>query len=304
MLCPPGSGTVTCVSPSGLAPGASVELVFRLVADPNAQDGDITGTVTAGTAIAVRLTVRVTVASFDDLRLAASIDTTDSWWSWLWDESPILDVDVTNTGTSTKPVTVTVDRSGMPWSDRAFTCQGGHQEVTCVTDQALAPGHSQDLRVRLYHLRPVKDTVDVTGRLGSATASADVVFTPPRCDWLWCWPTLPGPPSGVSPTPLPSDTNQPSTTQTTPTRKAPPTTTTRHQPPPTIDLIPTTTPPAEPGSTPPTTTPPTTTTPTTTPPSGKPSCSNSPPSPGKIQPGAPTDCQPILPSLFSLLGPL
>jgi RNA polymerase sigma factor (sigma-70 family) len=308
--CPPGSGTVTCTSPSGLQPGNSVELVFRLVAAAGAQDGDITGTVTAGSAVAVHFTVHVTVAPpplVDGLRLTATIDTSDSWWMWLWDESPILDVTATNTGTSTKPVTVTVDESGSLWSShRNWSCQGGQRAVTCTSNAPLPPNHALDLRIRLYDLDADDSTIDVTGQLGTATATTTVHFRAPRCDWLWCWPVQPGPPPDgpVPPTPTGTTTAPPATTAPSqePTTTPPGTTTRPHQPvspappPPTVTTPPAGPNPTEPGA-PPSINPPT---PTTNPPT----CPSSPPQSGKARPGAPTDCQPLLPTLLSLLGPL
>ena len=218
VVCGSGSGTVTCMSPGGLQPGDSVELVFRLVASNSATNSDITGVVSAGTAMAVHLTVHVVVGQYDGLALAASVDMSDSWWSWIWDESPILDVAVTNTGTSTSPVTVAVDQSGTAWlADHAWTCTGGHdQSVTCTTKGPLPPRGVLDLKIRLYHPH---ETIHVTGHLGTATASATVGFLPPRCPWLWCWPTQPVPPTDTPVAP-------PTTTDVTPTTTRQPTTTT------------------------------------------------------------------------------
>lgn len=304
--CPSGTGTVSCTSPSGLRPGDSVELVFRLVAAADAQNGEITGTVTAGTALQVRLTVQVKVTPplpVDGLRLAARLDTS---WAWLLDGSPILDVTVTNTGTSTKPVTVTVNESGAIWlSHPASSCEGGHTAVTCVTKEALAPGDVLYLQLRLYYLYYGQASIIVTGQLGAAQQSMSIPLYTPKCVWIWCWPGPPGPPSdttpptttGSQPTTDPSrelpTTTQPTTSQTTSQTTTQPTTT---RPRPTTTTPPTSTKTGEPGSTQPTTTPPTTTT-------KPPTCSSSPPQPGKLQPGAPTDCQSLLPTLFSLLGP-
>lgn len=297
VICGSGSGTVTCTSPGGLQPGDSVELLFRLVASNTARNSDITGTVSAGTAMAVHLTVHITVGTYDGLALTASVHDTDSWWSWVWDESPMLDVTATNTGTSTRPVTVTVDQSGTAWfSNPTWSCQGGERQVTCQSKSPLPPAGVLDLTVRLYH---PQGTIHVTGRLGTATASATVGFTEPRCPWLWCWPSQPGPPNEVPVLP-PTGTFTPSTTSQEPpstTTTAPPTTTGRGEPPTTTTTQPPSTGPTGPGSTPPSITPPTTTT-------NPPTCPSTPPQPGRIQPGVPTDCQPLLPSLFSLLGSL
>jgi RNA polymerase sigma factor (sigma-70 family) len=307
--CPGGTTrTVTCTSPGGLQPGDTVVMVFRLTALTTARDGDITGTVTAGTAMSVNLTVHVKVPPpppppvVDKLRLSAHLDTWDSWWNWLWNGSPVLDITATNVGTSTKPVTVTVDRPASPWSaEPGVTCTGYHEELSCTTDRPLAPEESLRLLVRVYHLHPVKDVITVTGTLGEAHESTTVTFEPPHCGWFWCWPTPPG--HGQPPT----STTRPTTTTTSPTYTKPsgpsttaPTTTnqpepTKRHPKPTSTTTPppttTTTPP--PSGNPPTTTedPPTTTTP---------GCGNN--TGGGIRPGS--QCLPLVPQLFSLLGPL
>ncbi|RKT55423.1 sigma-70 family RNA polymerase sigma factor [Saccharothrix australiensis] len=59
--CPAGQGSVTCAADQGLAAGASVTFVFRLLAGPKAVGGTISGTVTAGALPATRITVPVTI---------------------------------------------------------------------------------------------------------------------------------------------------------------------------------------------------------------------------------------------------
>jgi hypothetical protein len=317
--CPPDSGgTATCSSPAGLRPGDSVVLTFRLSALSTAKDADITGTVVAGKAMPVDISVHVRVSQpppppvVDRLALTAHLDQWNSWWSWLWNGTPVLDITATNTGTSTKPVTVTVDRPATPWvAQPGVTCSGYRAYLTCTTKHPLAPKQSLHLLVRVYHLHAQHDTVTVTGTLGDATASSTVDFRPPPCKWLWCWPTPPGhhpptsssapPPSATTTPPVdptttdPTSTDQPTTKPGEPTTK-PSTPTYPSRPTRTTTQPPRTTtttgqPPTETSTPPPTSTddPPT-------------SCSGTAGGPGKLRPG--TICVPLLPTLLSLLPPL
>jgi hypothetical protein len=278
-----------------------VVLVFQLVAAPGTMGGQITGTVSAGTDVSVMITVQVQVpALVDRLALSARLDGIDSWLHWLWDGSPILDVTATNTGTSTKPVTVVVDRSASRWqSGPEFTCVGGGAQATCTTDAPLAPGHSAHLRLRLYHLRAESDVVTVVGTLGSAMQTVQVAIEPPKC-LLFC---LPGPDGTVTTTPRTTNPATPTTTSSPdPTTSSPPptTTTTTRGPKPGPD--PTgAPPPAAPPPTTTTTTPPPVQPPTTVgPPPTQPACPSDPGS-GKYHPGGLCN---LVPTLFSLLGPL
>jgi RNA polymerase sigma factor (sigma-70 family) len=306
VACPAGTGTVVCTSPDGLAPGATVVLDFRVEAAAGTSDGTITGTVTSdqGTGVRASVSVRVHVSpppEVDALSLTAHLNQWDSWFNWLWTGSPVLDVTATNTGTSTKPVTVTVDRPGVVWiASPAATCQGSTAGVTCVTDEPLAPDQSFRLRVRVFHLSPRADTVDVTGTLGTAHASAQVLIRAARCGWALC---LPG--TGHRGNPGPTTTPAPPTAGTTTTTPPPTTTTT----PPTITTPPTTTvPPSTTTTTPGTTTtiPPSPSTTTTTPPSTgqpPPGCPSTPPGqPGQVHPGTP--CLSVIAQLFAMLRPL
>ncbi len=109
--CPGGTGTVTCSTTSGLDPGESVTLLFRVLATKRSAGGLITGTITAGSMINVDVSVRV------DVRPPPAVDgvvvSADAEWlgllSGIW-LHPTLEARAKNTGTSTKPVTVTVDQ--------------------------------------------------------------------------------------------------------------------------------------------------------------------------------------------------
>jgi hypothetical protein len=235
--CPGGAGTVTCSSPTGLAPGQSVVLMFRLVAAPGTQGGQITGTVGDGGSLSVSITVTVQVPP----ALSAHIDQSDhGWWSWfLFDTFPVLDATVTNTGTSTKPVTFTADRPGSLWSaEPGVTCNGQTAapnqgapggggphlrgrapggSITCTTDQAVAPTKTAHVRIRLYDLDERSDTVTATATLGTATQSAQLTVTAPGPCLLGLLcadePTVTTPPSATEP----GTTTEPSPTTPAPT---------------------------------------------------------------------------------------
>ncbi len=261
--CPGGVGVVTCVD-GPLAPGGSVTLLFRLVAAETSRGGVITGAVSAGTSLNVNVSVRVNVTPppvTDSIQLAADADWVGLLGLWF---RPVVDVKVTNTGTSSRPVTLTVDQpSEVRWASQELTCTtaGG---TTCVTTAELAPGEKLKVVLQvapgpwLGH-PPHGRQVHVSATLGAATDSAQVTL------WHWLWPvqppatTTPPPPPGVPPT------TEPPTGSATPT---PPTSTN----PPTKE-------PAPPAADPPTTGPPTTTTPPPTPPPGSSPAPTAPPAP-------------------------
>jgi hypothetical protein len=315
--CPSGTGTVSCTTPGGLPPGDTVIMNFRLTAAAGTPDGTITGRVSAGMVMAVDVTVHITIVPpppppvQDALTLTAAIDVWDSWWNWLWDGSPVLEVTATNTGTSTKPVTVTVDRPGAVWTAEPG-CAGQRPQargdsVTCMSTTAIGPGKSLHVRFRLHGPQDKSDTITVTGTLGTATAEQQVRFTPPNCGWLWCWPGQGGPPSSSSSSPPGTGESTPRSTRpsdpgTRPTR--PSTTTTKH--PPTTTTNPPTTTTTRPPPPPTTTTaPPGTTVPSpapSTPPSTPPGCPTPTSPTGRIQPDL--ECLPVVQGLLGLLGPV
>lgn len=278
--CPGGSGTVTCTSPTGVPPGGSVVLLFRLSASQAATGGEITGTVSAGVSISVGISVRVEVPPLpdvDQLTLSARVGNDYSFWDLLGNDHAILDVTASNMGNNSKPITISVDRSGSYWAASPdVSCTGEGQSVTCVTDAPVAPGAAEHLRLSLYHLRPVQDTVTVTATLGSASKSVPVQVTP-RCFIICVGPdgTVPG--SGLNPTQKPIAPTAPPTTIPPITLPGIGTTTA-----PTTSTSP---PPAPTTSAPPS---PTTTTPTTGPtppaPDPAPGCGGVP-GPGKARPG-------------------
>jgi hypothetical protein len=281
-----------------------VVLLFRLVASDDTQSGQITGVVSDGQSMDVDITADVEVSLVDRLRLTAQLDQWNTWWTWLWDGEPVLDVTAMNIGTSTKPVTITVTQSGSLWSPgKDVRCDGEGQQVVCTSTEPLAPKQSLHLRLHLYHLHPLRDVVTVVGTLGSATQTVTLKVTPPPCHEPWCWPT---PPTSTQPPPTTSDdpptkTTEPPTSDPTRTtepskpstgRSTPPDTGTKVPPPPSDTVVPE----------PPTSNPPSSEDPA---PPTDPTCPSEPAQSGKLRPGGIDLClPPILGSLSGLLGTL
>jgi RNA polymerase sigma factor (sigma-70 family) len=259
--CPGGNGTVTCSSERGLAPNESVTLLFRLVASDTAQSGQITGSLSAGAAMRVTVTVQVDVTPApvrDSVTLAAEADWVGLFGLWF---HPIVEVTVTNSGTSSLPVTVTVDqKAAVRWSSQEVSCASG-PVTSCTTTAEVAPGERFKLVLEVDadpwpDKSPNRKQVHVTATLGVATAEKNVTL------WDCLWPVEPVPPTQQPPhEPAPAS-------PTPPAQQPPPNTTTT--PPGTSS----TKPPKPPA---PTSPPVTTTTPLPSPPSTGPGRSDQPP---------------------------
>lgn len=205
--CPAGTGTVTCSSGSGLGPGESVTLMFRLQAAQDSAGGEVTGTVSAGSSVSVRVSVQVQVAppeATDGIRVHA-----EARWFGLWPGvwlHPVVDVHVRNTGTSSRPVTVSVDQpGGLVYSSQELSCTTGGG-TTCTTTAELAPGEKLILTLELdCDPWPVswgpQRQVAVNAMLGAATDSTVVTLHH----------LLPVPPAPPSDPPVPDPTAPPST---------------------------------------------------------------------------------------------
>jgi RNA polymerase sigma factor (sigma-70 family) len=247
VTCPAGSGTVTCATTQGIAPGGTATFVFNLQADATAVGGTITGTVSAGAALTVQVSIAVDVQpARDDLALAVS-----KWHEVFRD--PRLDVTVTNTGASAGALTLTLttDDSIVLIAPHAG-CSVRRHRVECRAD--LQRDGSFRMSAWAFGLPFHGGTVRVTATLGTATKTVDVPMS-----------LVPGVQPPVLP-PVAEPTVQPTTT--TPTTP-PPTTTTTPQATTTPPATTTTTTPPPEQTEPSTTTPPVTTTPpptTTTPP--------------------------------------
>ncbi|WP_020662550.1 sigma-70 family RNA polymerase sigma factor [Amycolatopsis benzoatilytica] len=215
--CPGGTGTVTCKSGSGLQPGQSAVLMFRLKANEDAKTGTVTGSVSAGAAVNVTVSVQVKVkekAPKDALALSAEAHGVP------WKLRPLVEIHVQNTGESSKPVTITVDHATMGhWSFKQFQCSGPGSNLTCTSVQPLAPGERATLWVIVdRHLGEGPLTVTVDATLGSFSAAPVPVDL--GC-WLTCHdPTVVSDPPGA---PTLSTTSVPSSA---PSKSRPP----RHTP--------------------------------------------------------------------------
>ena len=257
--CPGGTGSVTCSSGAGLQPGESVTLLFRLQAAEDSQGGQITGSVSAGTTVRVNVSVRVDVKpeeTTDMVLLSVTVKTDVFGLFGLW-VRPVVEVTVTNTGTSSRPVTLHLDQHAkLRWSSQEIDCSanGG---TTCTTPAELAPGEKLKAVLEIHadpwpEHQPGRDQLAVSAKLGVAEDSQSVT--------LWEWLCPPAPPA---PSPTPTKPSVPSTTS--PPSSENPT----HKPP----MAPSPT--DEPTDDPTTTTPPTTTVPPTT---------TTPPPPGRDEP--------------------
>ncbi|MGK3205429.1 sigma-70 family RNA polymerase sigma factor [Amycolatopsis sp. MEPSY49] len=234
--CPGGEGTVTCKTGTGLQPGQSATLNFRLQADQDTEGGTVTGSVTAGVRINVAVSVKVTVKQPPDAVVLEAQG--DGLSAFPWTRNPLVYVRVRNTGETTRPVTVTFDHPLWQWwSLRGFPCTTTSDGATCTTKTAVAPGQHVNLWVRLKG-RPDDGRVTITAKLGKA--SAEPVTIDFGCYHHWCGKD-----------PLPTST-APSTTPSKPT--------------PTKPSKPTSTPPTTTSETEPTTEPPTSSTTTSAPP--------------------------------------
>ncbi|MGV9295911.1 sigma-70 family RNA polymerase sigma factor [Amycolatopsis sp. NPDC003676] len=221
VACPGGTGTVTCKTGSGLQPGQSAVLMFRLKADENASGGTVTGSVTAGASVNVSVRVQVKVkAPKDDLSLKA--------WALgaPWKLKPEIQALVYNTGQSTKPVTITFDHStAWQFGLEKFDCTSGETSTSCTSAKPLAPGEKADLLVKVDR-EPFEGplTVTVNASLGGASAKSVPVA-------LGCWldmchePTI-GPWSSTSvPLPTTSTSHTPSSSKHPKPSITPPTST-------------------------------------------------------------------------------
>jgi RNA polymerase sigma factor (sigma-70 family) len=250
--CPGGDGTVTCKTGSGLQPGQSAVLTFRLKADETAAAGStVTGSVTAGARITVAVSVQVTVKPPPDAVVLEAQG--DGLSTFPWTRNPLVYVRVRNTGKTTKPVTVTFDHALWQWwSLRGFPCQPTPEGATCTTRGAVAPGQHVNLWVRLKGRPAAGVPATINATLGTASAAPVKVYF--DCWREWCGQPVPPSTSVTPPTKPTRPTKPPTTTSTPPVKTTEPETTT-----PPVDPTTTGAPPppsgGNPGQKPPTVTP-------------------------------------------------
>ena len=168
--CPAGEGTVTCTA-AALDPGGSVVLAFNLKAGEDAQSGKISGVISAGAAVSVNISVEVNVQPKPE-RDGVAVSARPDWFG--------IRVAATNTGETTKPMTITVDAplQDLPHSWGDFNCERG-PTTTCVSRTDVAPGVRKSIsfvprpsagKTGWPHSR----TVTATATLGEATDTATV----------------------------------------------------------------------------------------------------------------------------------
>ena len=261
--CPGGDGTVTCATKKGLQPGQSATLLFRLTADEGSAGGEVTGSISAGMAVAVKVQVRVEVTPppvVDGVGLDVQ-----AWGSPGLFGRNLATIKITakNTGTSTGVITTAVSARGL-WLSTDAICQPG-ETLTCTSIRPVEPGKTIELYVYVVSLEVCTDpdwplhhrgqhdqAVTVTATLGTAQAARTVALD---CGW---WPIpvpVPVPPHPpLPPTSLPTTTTTPPSTTSTTT--PPPGTTSTQQPTATTTVTPpvtsTTTPTVPPQQWPPT----------------------------------------------------
>ncbi|SDJ78795.1 RNA polymerase sigma factor, sigma-70 family [Lentzea albidocapillata subsp. violacea] len=258
--CPAGTGTITCETPQGIAPGGQATFHFWLQATDTAVPGTITGVISAGTAVTVDISVEVNVPPVND-----DIDLFVKTWSQVWWHHPRADVVVRNKGprAGTLKLDISSTKDLVIFAPYRQCTQVDKRSIRCVAD--LDKGDR--FRMSFWAFGRHGGDVTVTAALGNATKSVTVPMKG--------WPEHP--PGEEPPNPPTSSTTVPPTTTTTePTKPTRPTESTKPTVPteptkPTVPTQPTepSTPQAPPSTTPPPSLPPSTppsTPPTTTPP--------------------------------------
>jgi RNA polymerase sigma factor (sigma-70 family) len=276
--CPAGTGTITCVTPQGIAPGGQATFHFLLRATDTAVPGTITGVISAGAAVSVNVSVAVNVPPVtDDLELFVKTWQDEVFWD------PRADVEVRNTGprAGTLKLTVTTSENLVLYTPYRECTSAGKTTLQCVTD--LDKGGRYRMSVWAFGHRG--GNITVTATLGNATKSVTVPVK--------AWPEPPGeeppnPPTSTTTVPPTTTTTTQPTKPTEPTRPTEPTVTK-----PTEPTVPTK--PAEPTVTSPTTTVPTPPGPSETPP--PPSTTTPPPTSQPCDPW-PGLLPPLIPDLF------
>ncbi|SFR10056.1 RNA polymerase sigma factor, sigma-70 family [Lentzea waywayandensis] len=275
--CPAGTGTITCVTPQGIAPGGQATFHFLLRATDTAVPGTITGVISAGASISVNVSVAVNVPPVnDDLELSVKTWQDEAFWD------PRADVEVRNTGprAGTLKLDVSTSENLVLYTPYRECTSAGKTTIHCVTD--LDKGGRY--RMSLWAFGHRGGNITVTATLGNATKSVTV---PVRA-----WPDPPGeePPNP----PTTTTTAPPTTTTTQPTKPTDPTRPTEPSPTkPTEPTVPTK--PTEPTVIPPSTTVPTLPDPSETPP--PPSTTTPPPTSEPCDPW-PGLLPPLIPDLL------
>ncbi|MDQ3580033.1 MAG: hypothetical protein M3443_21030, partial [Actinomycetota bacterium] len=151
----------------------------------------------------------------------------ESWIDNLlpWHRKIRVEAKVTNTGTSSRPITVTADAGGLKTSSTVpVTCVDSSTSVRCTTTEPVAPGTRISVVFRIgrghdhsFDGKPRK--INLTASLGTAVAGDAVVIPWIHGSWWQQVPPVPPAPNPPRP-PAPSETTvpkPPSTTTTKPT---------------------------------------------------------------------------------------
>ncbi|MCR3746175.1 sigma-70 family RNA polymerase sigma factor [Lentzea californiensis] len=251
--CPAGTGTITCVTPQGIAPGGQATFHFLLRATDSAVPGTITGVISAGTSVSVDISVEVNVPPVND-----DIDLFVKTWSQVWWHNPRADVVVRNKGprAGTVKLDISSTKDLVIFAPYRQCTQVDKRSIRCVAD--LDKGAR--FRMSFWAFGRHGGDVTVTAALGNATKSVTV----PMKGWPEHPPgeEPPNPPTSTTTVPPTTTTTKPTTPTrptepTKPTEPTVPTEPTKPTEPTTPEVPPSTTlPPSLPPSTPPTTTPP------------------------------------------------
>ncbi|WP_112264749.1 sigma-70 family RNA polymerase sigma factor [Lentzea terrae] len=260
--CPAGGGTITCETPQGIAPGGQATFLFRLRATEEAMTGTITGTISAGTAISVNVSIAVDVPPInDDIELTVS-----TWHQVYWD--PRVDVKVRNKGprAGTLKLDVSSSENIVVFTPCRECSRTDKNSIHCETD--LDKGGKFRMSVWAFGLPHRGGTITVTASLGNATKTVTVPVKQRPGHSPVADKPLPPPAETPDPTTVPPTTTTPPAKPTPPAEPAKPGTPTLPLPLPTPDLPPVPPPPSSETPTPPV--PPSTSVPTAPPRSEEP----------------------------------
>lgn len=187
LACPAGTGTVTCATKTGLAPGESVVLVFALVADPDTPGGVISGTVHAGASVTTTISVPITVKPKPQglLLTARPVRYRGSFGA--------VEITATSIDGSAHRLRYILDTAAVQLgADQTTLCRHSVGHTYCATAVPLEPGAS--VRMVLVLIKPSArvQTVHIDAQLGTATASRTVRVEP-------CTGQIPDRPAPIGP---------------------------------------------------------------------------------------------------------
>jgi len=177
-----------------------VTLMFRLVADKNADTGQIRGTVSSGEAqpLVINVPYQVNVPEPAD---GVDVDVRNV--------GRILKIDVTNIGETTKRTTIDIDQPMLASGGHGdVSCTDDEDSTTCRSDEPLAPGDDVHIHTVLSGV-PENEMVVVTATIGEGTDTEEVSV---RCVGNLCVPESAEPSEDQD---EPSETTEPESTPTT-----------------------------------------------------------------------------------------